>query len=314
MLSANIEASSPAAKSPSPFAIRELPVRGGRKIRIGFIGLTEMTPEPPRSHRIVDPADAARKVAAVVRSKADLVVALVRAKKDEAVRIAKQAGSIDLMIVAGANSLVDVVTMPLSVGKTTIVFTAYETRSLGEVRFYANEANRFTTRLRYIPLDDAMLDDPVALDFANRAKAADEETRRGTKSQLEVFLENSRALGRKLKAGSSVVGSQSCAKCHEKQFILDRNSVHAQATTRLVSRPNEFRADCISCHAWPAAFDGAPMQGISCEQCHGPGAEHVAKPAKGYGKIGLAQACVSCHTGGTSPGFDLPSAIAKVKH
>jgi hypothetical protein len=314
MLSANIQAGSTASKAPPAFVIRELQIRGGRTIRIGFIGLTEMTPEPPPGYQIVDPADAARRSVEAVRSRADLVVALVRATKDEAIRIARQAGQIDLMIVAAANSLVDAVTMPVSVGKTALVFTSYETRSLGEVRFYPSEANRFTTRLRYIPLDDIVLDDAAALDFGNRARAAEDEARKTSKSQLEAFLEASRTFGRKVKPGSAFAGSNACAKCHEKQFIMDRTSPHAQATTKLVSRPAEFSADCISCHAWPAAFDGAPMQGISCEQCHGPGAEHAANPAKGYGKSGLAQACLACHTGQTSPRFDLRSAMVKVKH
>lgn len=314
MLSANIQSSSTAAKAPAPFVIRELQIRGGRTIRIGFLGLTEMTPEPPPGYQIVDPAEAARRSAEAVRSKADLVVALVRATKDEAIRIARHTGQIDLMIVAAANSLVDAVTMPVRVGKTTLVFTSYETRSLGEVRFYPSEANRYTTRLRYIPLDDIVLDDPAALDFGNRARAAEDEARRTSRTQLEAFLEASRAFGRKVKPGSPVAGSNACAKCHEKQFIMDRTSLHSQATTKLVSRPNEFSADCVSCHAWPSAFDAAPMQGISCEQCHGPGAEHVAKPGKGYGKAGLAQACLACHTGQTSPRFDLRSAMARVKH
>src|SRR5262249_32007894 len=121
---------------------------------------------------------------------------------------------------------------------------------------------------------------------------------------------------------TAYVSSSKCAECHTAQYVKWSNSAHAHAVDKMVARTFEFEASCLKCHATgqsqatPASDDDlAPLQSVHCEQCHGPGAEHVAKPGKGYGHIANAQAmCSSCHTAETSPSFDFQSAWAMIKH
>ena len=53
--------------------------------------------------------------------------------------------------------------------------------------------------------------------------------------------------------------------------------------------------------------------GLQCEACHGPAAQHIAAPAKGYGKVG-EETCRSCHTDERTPDFDYAAAWAKIMH
>ena len=111
-----------------------------------------------------------------------------------------------------------------------------------------------------------------------------------------------------------------CAQCHQAQYVQWANSSHAHATDKLPPRWVEFETGCLSCHATGQQVAGgkielAKLQSVQCEQCHGPGSEHVQKPGKGYGHIANTQAmCMSCHTAEASPNFDFQAAWAKIKH
>jgi hypothetical protein len=122
--------------------------------------------------------------------------------------------------------------------------------------------------------------------------------------------------------GESLVTSMACSQCHLAQYMKWANSAHAHAGDKLSSRWYELEASCLNCHATGAKTENATdnpevagLQGVQCEQCHGPGAGHVAKHDKGYGHVANMQsACVSCHTPETSPSFDVNVAWAKIKH
>ncbi len=103
------------------------------------------------------------------------------------------------------------------------------------------------------------------------------------------------------------------------QYVKWSNSKHAHATDALVSKQFEFEVSCLSCHATAQpkmnAAEMTKMQQVQCEQCHGPGGDHAAKPGKGYGRIANIQAaCSACHTPDTSPNFDAQTAWEKIKH
>src|SRR5262249_26075696 len=185
-----------------------------------------------------------------------------------------------------------------------IYFSSFETRMLGELRFYRQSGGGFGTRARYISLDDVVPDDRAALDFANAAKAAEEQTRSATKDLLEDWLSKSRSDAVKTQTSHGFTGSAACAGCHQGQYVKWSSGPHAHATDRLVQKVFEFEVGCLSCHA--SNRDPKQMlqsiQGIDCERCHGPGAEHASKPATGYGRIvDVKSNCLSCHTADTSP-------------
>jgi len=315
-ISANIVADSAALASPQPMVVKEV-ASGERKLKVSFIGLTEATPAPPPGFRITDSVGAARSTVAAARKKSDVVIVLARVKPDEARRIAQTPG-IDLLIAASADSLAEVFTPPETVGSTQIVYTSFETRMLGEVRFYQSGTS-FTTRVRYISLDDGVPDDPGALQLANRAKQVEEEAQAESKNGLQHWLEKSRGLNvsREADGDQAYAGAAKCAGCHQGQYIKWSSSRHAHATEPLLAQPVEFEMSCLQCHASHRGSSNPEDsgQGVDCERCHGPGAEHSARPAKGYGRISGSQvSCYACHSPATDRGFELQKALAAIKH
>lgn len=331
LVSANTRAASEDVVSPQPFIVKEVAARqaGGvaTVLRVAFIGLTEAQTSPPPGFELVDPVEAAKRTLPEARKRADLVIALAYVKPRDAARIAREAPGIDAMIVSNSESAGVVFTPPATAGKTLILFTPFETRMIGELRFYRDAAGKFSTVSRFITLDDAVPDDQAAKQLTVSAIDAETTARAASKQLLEGWLAASR-MRRSLKAtesGSSkpatYIGAARCSQCHGYQYSRWSISAHARATDPLPPRQSEFEASCLSCHAtgWPATKAASTelpgLQAVQCEQCHGPGADHAAKPAKGYGRItDMNEACSACHTSATSPGFDTKSEWAKIKH
>jgi hypothetical protein len=335
LVSANTTSESPAIAAPRPFIIRELPSRqnGVRPTRVAFIGLTEITPAPPAGLKFTDPAEAARRTVPEARKSADLVVVLAKVKSQlEVARIAREAPGIDVIIDGNAESVEDAFTPPVYVGATLIVFTPFETRMLGELRFYRNAQGKFSTKQRFITLDEALVpEDPAAKLVVDAATSAESAARSNSKTLLENWLASSRmrvttqppdAGSPRGESSPTYVTSAACSQCHVAEYMKWANGPHAHATDPLPPRWVEFEASCLDCHATGSTpttattkLETARLQSVQCEQCHGPGSNHVAKPGKGYGRVASMQsACAACHTSETSPNFDLPTAWAKIKH
>ncbi len=332
LVSANTVSESPAVLSPRPFIVREVPSRvagASKPVRIAFIGLTETLPAPPPDFKLIEPAEAARRTVPEARKAADVVVALAKVSAEEAARIAREAPGIDVIIAGNSVSLEQSFTPPFYVGQTLVVFTPFETRMLGELRFYRGDQGKFTTRQRFIVLDEiAISEDPAAKKFVDAAASAEGQALDNSKKLLDAWLASSRGRGgarRELGSSSKsapvfYVTSSACNQCHAVQFMKWANSAHAHATDPLPPRAAEFEMSCLECHATGSKVGTdqqtfAIFQNVQCEQCHGPGSIHVAKPTKGYGRVAdMKAACVGCHDSEASPGFNIQVAWEKIKH
>jgi len=140
------------------------------------------------------------------------------------------------------------------------------------------------------------------------------------------------------------VGSAKCQSCHEKSHDIWRKTGHGRAFDTLVNLdpPRNFDPECISCHVtgWhPTKF--FPYQSgyesrektphlidAGCEACHGPGEKHAAaemrnneKEQETYRKAMVvtkaeskAKQCYSCHDLDNSPDFDFDQYWPFVEH
>lgn len=317
----------------NPFVVREVPSRqtGAKPLKVAFVGLTETSPEPPPGIKLIDPVEAAKRIVPQARRVADLVVVLAKiTSKLQIERVARETTGIDVILNGNAASLEDVFTPPVLIGQTLIAFTPFETRMLGELRVYQNSEGRFSTKQRFITLDETLVpEDPAAKELVLTAAKSESDTRANSARSLETWLASNRrriplkpnvADSRPIESKPTFVTSAACSKCHVAQYVQWSNSNHAHATDSLVPRAVEFETSCLDCHATKinaaALPDGADtVSNVQCEQCHGPGGNHVANPRKGYGRAAnMLNGCVSCHTAETSPDFNPQAAWAKIKH
>jgi cytochrome c554/c'-like protein len=139
-------------------------------------------------------------------------------------------------------------------------------------------------------------------------------------------------------------GAASCKECHPTAYGIWSKTKHAHASETLtkLDPPRQYDAECISCHStgWDPqgyfpyitgfdSLDSTPhLTGNSCENCHGPGAAHVAaekgksSPKRAAQRTamqltaGLAKTnvCVDCHDHDNSPEFDFEKYWPKVAH
>ena len=327
LVSANIQSQSVEVISPQPFIVKEVPDRkpeGSKPIRVAFIGLAEQLAITPKGFKVSDPVEAARATVPEARKRADVTVLLAHVKTEVAERIAREVPGVDVIIVGNAQADEQYFIVPFRIGTTLVAFTPFETRMLGELRFY-RDGSRFIVKERFISLNDIVPDDPEALEDVNAVNRAESDTRKATEASLKEWLGSTRASENSQErphngALSEYASSASCAKCHLAQYIKWNASDHSRATSALVSKPADFDASCLACHASgyksraSEASQWAAMQNVHCEQCHGPGKNHIANPVKAYSKIDLRTACMNCHTPEASPKFDLKAYWEKIAH
>jgi len=161
------------------------------------------------------------------------------------------------------------------------------------------------------------------------------------------------------------VGSSQCKVCHNKkdegaQYDTWKSQEHAKAFETLKSpeaikigqdkgleKPPAESPECLKCHttAYDAAAKAVPAKikledAVSCEQCHGPGSDHIAAGKKVMFQkdtsIDMAatqpeitkESCTKCHNeesptwnperytldDGTKVGFDFELAKKKIDH
>jgi formate-dependent nitrite reductase cytochrome c552 subunit len=141
-------------------------------------------------------------------------------------------------------------------------------------------------------------------------------------------------------SGRSFVGSEACGDCHTTAYEKWKETPHSHATTSLIEPDNDRGGiarhrdpECISCHAtgwnpqdyypYTSGFlspEETPLlAGSGCENCHGPGSDHVAaelgdvdvtterlRELQQQMVLPLARArerCLECHDLDNSPDF-----------
>ena len=108
----------------------------------------------------------------------------------------------------------------------------------------------------------------------------------------------------------SYVGSKKCASCHEYEYDKWSTKAHADAFATLVEVGSDYDPECVICHVvgmdrasgFITASRTPEMKNVGCENCHGPGSEHV----RTWGQAATVEpksACVDCHTPEHSSGY-----------
>ncbi|RMF58873.1 MAG: hypothetical protein D6748_07645 [Calditrichaeota bacterium] len=114
------------------------------------------------------------------------------------------------------------------------------------------------------------------------------------------------------------LGADACQQCHQEKGDEWAMTGHAHAWQTL-QESGHAQSYCFPCHS--VGYDPTPMSGnsgydeapiakfenVQCENCHGPGSEHVGSGVPDPSKISIsfdAELCGSCHNGEHHPYFD----------
>jgi len=313
IISSNIKAVDSSRVSPAPYVIKT--VTGKRlpqAVRIAFIGVSEPAPEEfvaavkASGFVINDPLESVKAALAEVHDKVDVTAVVGFMSLPMVNKLARQNDNLDLIINTDERGLVP---DPRQVNNALIVYAAKETKHLGELRFYVDTegiVDRFTAR--YVELDEVIPDDPqLAIITAKARKEIDIVQHRLAEEEAKAYVANNPG-----GQASPYALSESCAKCHKTEYEIWQNSRHSHAFAALEEKSRTFDAACIGCHSLGFQQSGGfvnikatpQLANVQCESCHGPGAEHVAKPTAGNYKTPPRNAsCLTCHDPENSPDF-----------
>ncbi len=104
--------------------------------------------------------------------------------------------------------------------------------------------------------------------------------------------------------GLTYAGSDSCATCHQYEFIEWMGKAHADAYATLEEVGSQYDPECVVCHVIGMDYESGfisekktpHLKDVGCENCHGPGSEHNLDP---YKKMPISEpnsVCIKCHT------------------
>ena len=116
-------------------------------------------------------------------------------------------------------------------------------------------------------------------------------------------------------------GFGSCVDCH-RPFVEKWNTTRHSGAFATLERVGKSRdPECVRCHTTGYGEEGGfysatatpGLANVQCEQCHGPGMEHLSDYAAPMATPAEA-VCLRCHTEDNSPDFDYKSYRERIKH
>ena len=119
------------------------------------------------------------------------------------------------------------------------------------------------------------------------------------------------------------VGVEKCAACHKPEAAIWRGSAHARAFDTLVKLRRDYTITCVMCHVTgfaPGSGSGfvnpratGHLVNVQCENCHGPGEDHLKDPSEPYGTVS-EDGCTSCHSPEQDPHFEKEKRWKTIAH
>jgi mono/diheme cytochrome c family protein len=335
----------------TPVAFRVLEI-GGQKVAVTSVFGNEFKKEFAQISKdeleITDPVAALTLVLAQMKAKKPDVLVVLSYDSVEASReLVTQFPDLD--VVVSADGADDPGNDYETIGKTLFFVSGMKGKHVNLIGFYPGE--KVAVRFERVELDQ---------DRFNRSPPMRTLMAKYQELLQEEWLDpNSETRQRSFphSSGLQFMGAKSCAGCHASAYEVWEGSNHANATASLRDgRPEEkgewidrtYDPECLYCHAtgWDEKdvspytdgfIDAATtphLLGNQCENCHGPGSEHVKletdwKKAGGAisealtasriaVRITKAQAekkiCLTCHDFDNSPKFDFKEYWPQIEH
>jgi hypothetical protein len=300
-----------------PYVVKNISIPGNpRAFRLGFLGISgreSYSKTDQLGYVWADPMASAKKWLTELRGKCDFVIVLACIPQREAIQLAVDTSSIDIIIDGFKHQSS---APPASINKSTLVYAEDEGRILGELRFTVGQGSGDVKPFIHV-LTRNVPDDPEMARFIAKAKTEISDVQHqlakgnGTPPvKVEPAVE------------SDFITSVNCAPCHQVVFDAWSKSGHAHAIETLVKEKKEFDTSCVVCHVTGSGKSGgfidlyrtAQLANVQCEACHGTGREHRLNPTSAKATKASIETCLVCHTKSNSPEFEFASYWEKIKH
>jgi hypothetical protein len=274
----------------------------------------------------------------------NLLVLVSHARLPESQELARRFPQFQVVLSAGGPEEPDA--KPIQVEKSWVVTVGGKGKHVVGLGFYPDKSEG---RLRYelIDLDKSRFKNTPQMDDLMRQYQ--ERLRDQQIAADELAITHS--------SGATYTGAAKCGECHTKAFNKWKTTKHSQAFESLKIGREEQRAtwisrihdaECLACHVtgwnpqqvlrYESGFESAEksphLLGQQCENCHGPGSQHVAVEELWKKKPGplndelikwrkalhldkqVAQdrVCIECHDPDNSPRFKFDEYWKKVEH
>lgn len=268
---------------PIPFKVLDV---GTRRIGItSVLGEKESSENRDQGITVTNPIDALQSTIAELKNqKCDQIVVVTHASLEESRDIAKAVSDIDFVITAGGFGEPTFRPEAIDGTQSQMIQVGVKGMYVGLLGFFDDAET--PVRYQRIALSDQFQDSTQMMKAF--AKYQDGLRQLGLKGLgvREVTHHT----------GYKFVGSETCADCHTTAFSIWEETPHAHATDSIVHPPGRedisrhFDPECLSCHVtgwnpqeffpYESGFVGLKetpaMQQNGCENCHGPGSQHVA--------------------------------------
>lgn len=259
----------------------------------------------------------------------DLYVLLAHASLEESRELAQKFPDFDLVVTAGGAGEPTLEPEKIANSKAQMIQVGTKGMYVGVVGLFDDKEKPI--RYQRVPLDDRFGDSKDMLDLLRKYQ-----------EQLETAGFDGLSLEpQPHPSGRKFVGSEACKECHEDAYKIWKEGLeglpayHAHATESIVKPPNSrgdiprhHDPECISCHVtgWnPQKYypyvsgyldlkKSVLLHGNGCENCHGPGSEHIVEETTETITRSTAESCLDCHDLDNSPAFKFETYWPRIKH
>ena len=296
---------------------------------VRFASLSRLPKDAAKGFEVLDPQAAWTRALDGCPSDAFRVL-MIHDQRDPCVEIAKRVVPAPDLVLGIGTAPQEPLSAPLRVERpdgtaTSIVFSGTRGRYYIDVTIGRVQDRTEVTQY-----------DTTALSGSKTAKGAMEDLNvRGLLLQHRMTVKESglrKAMAEQRPApdGRRYIGSQACGTCHQTAFAKWKETRHGGAWETLEKAeagdrygwPVTHYPDCVACHVvgygeisgFISPTETPHLAGVGCEQCHGPGSEHIQNPMAGGLAPANAERCLSCHDYEQSPKFDWTRYWGKVAH
>ena len=184
---------------------------------------------------------------------------------------------------------------PANDGRTQIVQVGHKGQSVGVVGLFKSAAG-FDLKYQLVPLKEEYLTPPgEEAAKKNAALQLLEEYTKAVKDENLLAIHTAKQIQhatqvRHPEDRPTYTGSAACVQCHAAEYAKWSTTPHSHAYEALekATRPSlrQFDGECLVCHTtgmeYQSGFKDAvktpQLKNNGCENCHGPGSAHAAKP------------------------------------